>query len=200
MYQVNSASLLSQLQADVRELILQATRLQELPSRLLETAPAPGSWSAAQAIDHLNIYAEYYVSAIEKSLHGHNSSPSVVFRAGWLGDYFTRLMKTDSSGNPRRKMKAPAKAIPAVSPDAVRVINGFIRHQHQLLNLLDICRHADLQKIRIPISINRYIRLRLGDTLRFVIAHQQRHMQQAMRAVGQGRESLFEKEPQVFVH
>lgn len=40
-----------------------------------------------------------------------------------------------------------------------------------------------VEKIRIPISINQLIKIRLGDSLRFVIYHNQRHFQQALQAM-----------------
>ena len=50
-----------------------------------------------------------------------------------------------------------------------------ISHQHHLLNLLQIAKTANLEHIRIPTSLNKFISLKLGDTFRFFIAHEQRH-------------------------
>ncbi|MEY4902729.1 MAG: hypothetical protein RLZZ292_544, partial [Bacteroidota bacterium] len=44
--------------------------------------------------------------------------------------------------------------------------------------------HASLGKVRVPVSITRFLKLKLGDTLRFVIYHNERHVQQALRNVG----------------
>ena len=38
-------------------------------------------------------------------------------------------------------------------------------------------------KTRIPISINKWIKIKLGDTFRFVIYHNERHIQQAKRVL-----------------
>jgi hypothetical protein len=52
-----------------------------------------------------------------------------------------------------------------------------------LLSLLHQARRIDLTKIRIPISLTKYIKLKLGDVFMFLIAHNMRHIKQAERAI-----------------
>jgi hypothetical protein len=63
----------------------------------------------------------------------------------------------------------------------VDVITKFLDQQKQLLELLTKAQSVDLNKVKTSISISRWIKLRLGDTLRVVIYHNQRHMKQAGR-------------------
>jgi uncharacterized protein (DUF2249 family) len=51
-----------------------------------------------------------------------------------------------------------------------------------MLELLEIARSKNLNRIRTSISISKLIKLKLGDTLRVVIYHNGRHLQQALRA------------------
>lgn len=183
MYQVNSQALISRMQSDVRGIILTASQLKEEQSALLEWSPGSGRWSVAQVLEHLNVYARFYLGAMEKALHLNQSLPVETFRSGWLGDYFTRLMQPPADGSPVKKMKAPSNAKPSVSPDAAVVLAEFISHQYHLLNVLEIARHADLNGIRVPTSLSRFIRLKLGDTIRFLVAHQERHMLQITRTL-----------------
>jgi len=46
---------------------------------------------------------------------------------------------------------------------------------------LDVCAKVDIGKTKTAISISKWIKLKLGDTLRVVIYHNQRHMAQAKR-------------------
>lgn len=183
MKKFNSDSLINSLGADLGEIILQSGKLQSLPVSKLEYSPGPASWSIAQVLEHLNVYARHYIAEIEKKLHFHHTSPEENFRSGWLGNYFSNLMKPASVQQPIKKMQAPKNAIPSSSPDAKAMLDEFIAHQHHLSNLLQISRHANLGKIRIPTSLSRMIRLKLGDTFRFVIAHEQRHLQQIQKLV-----------------
>jgi len=55
MKKINSNQLLESLQADVRQILLQASQLQQTDTTLLELEPAAGKWSIAQVLEHLNI-------------------------------------------------------------------------------------------------------------------------------------------------
>lgn len=172
-----STDLLSGLQADVRQLIAIATLLKlEDPGCLLEQ-PAPGKWNVVQVLEHLNSYGRYYLVAIEKSLL-QDKKAVTVFRSGWLGNYFTSLMKPGADGQVKNKMKAPKDHRPLPQPDVFPVLNTFIDQQQYLLELLEKAKTKDIGAIRIPVSISRFIKLKLGDTFRFLVAHEQRHFVQ----------------------
>ena len=57
-------------------------------------------------------------------------------------------------------------------------INRFIVQQQKTLDLIEIARSKDLTKIKTAISISKWIKLRLGDTFKVVIYHNQRHILQ----------------------
>ena len=63
------------------------------------------------------------------------------------------------------------------------MINEFIEQQQQLWTLLDRARQYNLNEVRIPITLSKLIKLKLGDTFRFLVAHEQRHMIQARNAI-----------------
>lgn len=194
MKQINSNILLELLQSDVREILLQCTALQNTNVTLLTQQPQPGKWSVVQVLEHLNIYSRYYITAIEEKLHLNQSGPNQNFTPGWLGNYFTNLMKPTEDKTIKSKMKAPANAVPSAQPDVVAMLNEFINHQHHLLNLLQIARTANLDYNRIPISLTKLIKLKLGDTFRFFIAHEQRHFLQienTLKQVEQNRLSVL---------
>jgi hypothetical protein len=176
MKSFDSLSLLEQLQADTRQLIASATFLKnEDPGVLLEQ-PGPGQWSVIQVLTHLNSYGVYYLPALEKGLRK-EAAALKKFRSGWLGNYFTDLMRP-KEGVVKNKMKAPKNHRPAFHADAFPVLETFLRQQHVLLDLLEQAKQKNIGKIRIPISLTKLIRLKAGDTFRFFIAHEQRHFVQ----------------------
>ena len=69
------------------------------------------------------------------------------------------------------------------------MLSEFINHQHHLLNLLQIARTANLEYNRVPISLTKLIKLKLGDTFRFFIAHEQRHFLQIERTLKEVEEN-----------
>ena len=182
MKPINSNELINSLQADLREIILMANQLERYSATELEKEPEPGKWSVAQVLEHMNIYSRYYLDAIEQKLHLNSSEATTEFRPGWLGNYFTGLMKPSKGNRVTRKMNAPKNARPSQQPDSQKVLKEFLEHQHRLLHLLEICREANLDT-RIPTSLTALIKLKLGDTLRFFIAHEQRHFVQIGNAL-----------------
>lgn len=178
MQTFESQSLIDQLESDLRRILATIASLQQLPVNILETAPQPGAWSVAQILEHLNWYAAYYNTALESKLHFHHTQPKPQFKPGWLGNYFTNMMQPAANNSIKNKMKAPKNARPAQQPDARQMIATFTAHQLHLLQILQVARTADLESIRIPISIHRMIRLKLGDTCRFIVAHEVRHFVQ----------------------
>jgi hypothetical protein len=156
---------------------------QLLPAEQLNKQPAPNAWSAAQCLEHLNVYGRYYLPALKKAINNAKKPPSPTYKSGWLGDYFYHLMLPNTEGALKSKMKAPKNAVPPVELDSAAVIAEFIEQQEQLLQLLEQARVVNLASIRIPISLTKWIRLKLGDTFLFVIAHNERHILQASIAL-----------------
>jgi len=153
-------------------MILAATRLLQEDNEVLVHQPAPDKWSVAQVIAHLNSYGRYYLPAIEAAMkQQHHASDE--YKPGWLGDYFTKLMMPGT-----KKMKSPKDHSPQPIVKSKPVIDEFLLQQQWLLELLEKAKRTDIGKIRVPISIAKFIRLKLGDTFRFLMAHEQRHFVQ----------------------
>jgi len=178
MKKVDTHLFIESLIEKVRSTIFEVQQLRHFNITVLSLQPNRQSWSVAQVIQHLNIYNEYYIPTIENKLHLHNTKPLPKFTSGWLGNYFTHLMEPKSGNNIGKKMKAMKSAIPQQQPNAAKEISAFIQYQHQLLQLLQVATNANLQTIRIPTSLNKWVTLSLGDTFRFLIAHQERHFVQ----------------------
>lgn len=151
---------------------------QNLPENALLKPAANGGWSIAQCLDHLNRYGDYYLPEITKKLSAPAGKNPDTFRGSWLGNYFTNMMEPATG---KKKVKAFKAYIPPPQPDAYAVVATFINQQEQMLSLLDKARHADLDGLKVPVSIAKWIRLKLGDVFQFVIAHNERHVQQAIR-------------------
>lgn len=179
-----SLEVLENLQADVRGLIAIATLLrQEDPADLLDQ-PAPGSWSVIQVLEHLNTYSDYYIPGIRATLLSGKPAKEH-FKPGWLGGFFTKMMRPTAEGVIKNKMKTPAAHRPSTHGDAKPVIDKFIHQQHEWLALLDTAKTKDIGALRIPITISKLIRLKVGDTFRFNIAHEQRHFIQLGKALNE---------------
>lgn len=178
MKPVDKDQLLDALEITVNRHIQDAVAVyQNMNSAVLLRPAADGGWSIAQCMEHLNRYSNYYLPLIRQGLNRQTEHvDGGVFKSTWLGRWFTQMMDPDKG---KKKYKAFKDYIPAVELDAHAVVAEFIRQQEMLLLCLQWARHADLNTIRIPISIMKWLKLRLGDVLQFIIAHDERHMRQA---------------------
>ena len=177
MKKLFSKDVLDQLEADVRQMIADVFYLKAEDPGVLLQQPAPGKWSVIQVIEHLSSYDRYYLVAIEKAME-QDKPAAHAFKPGWLGNYFTNMMKPGEGDTVGNKMKSPKEHRPPAKLDAFPVINEFIEQQHYLLELLQKARSKNIGTIRVPVSISKFIKLKLGDTFRFLVAHEQRHFVQ----------------------
>jgi hypothetical protein len=185
----NSTALLEQLQQQVKGLVTTVEeKLHHLPEPVLLLPPAQDKWSAIQCLEHLNTYSRYYLpqlaSAIEQG-YARQQRAAASFKSGWLGNWFTKTMQPKPDGTLPMRMQSPKNARPAAAGlDAARVMEEFLAGQQQLLLLLQRAEGVNLQRLRVPTSLGKWLKLSLGDTFRFFIAHEERHVLQALRAVG----------------
>lgn len=176
-----SQDLIQELVALTHQNLNDAEALKSMSVVALNKKASETSWSALECVEHLNRYGYFYMPEISKRIQeGNSSSASSVFKSGWLGNYFSNSMKPKAKLN---TMKTFASMNPNGSNLDASVLDTFIDQQKTTLELLEMAREVDLTKIKTAISISKWIKLRLGDTFRVVIYHNQRHMQQALRAV-----------------
>jgi hypothetical protein len=90
-------------------------------------------------------------------------------------------------------MKSPGDKNPANSSLPVTTLDRFLKQQDRLKSLLLQAKNTDLVRAKVSISIAKYIRLRLGDTFRFLIYHIERHIVQAEKVWHNQKESKVAK-------
>ncbi|MBO9595044.1 MAG: DinB family protein [Niabella sp.] len=177
---IQSQPLLDALTGLSKEHIRFAETLQTLPDATLTRRPAAGGWNVLECIEHLNRYSAYYLEAIQTCIRNAGSQPSAVYKPGWLGNYFSKVIHPDTSA---KKMKTPAPMNTQDAPLTRSVLTAFISNQQQLTGLLKAAQQVDLGKEKTGTSLSKLIRLKLGDTLRFVVYHNERHTRQARKAL-----------------
>jgi uncharacterized damage-inducible protein DinB len=176
----DTLQLIDELEQQVEAHLQEAIRVFQNMGREELLRPAEnGGWSIAQCLWHLNSYAHYYVPRIREALNkAFPANP--VFKSSMLGAYFKAMMEPGETG---RKYKAHRDHVPPGDPDAYAVVADFIQQQEQLLDCLRQARHADLDAVKIPLSISKWIRLKPGDILQFMVVHDERHIRQARKNI-----------------
>ncbi len=157
-----------------------AQQLQTLSDTELNWRTDKESWSVLECLEHLNSYGYFYLPEIAQTMQNAKAAPDTEFRPGLLGDYFAKSMQPKAKLN---KMKTLRKTNPLGRKLDRKVIDAFIEQQHKMLELLETSKNVNLNKSKTGISIAKWIRIKLGDTFRFVIYHNQRHVMQAERVL-----------------
>ena len=176
---LNNSELLARLEQSVTQHLEKAISIfQNCNYDQLMAPSAQMGWSIAQCLEHLNTYSAFYLPKISDSIKQQPVCTNEEFVSGWLGRYFVAMIDPDKSA---KKYKAAKQHAPISNLDPHKVVSIFIDHQEELLNLLQQCYFADLNRIRIQTSISSLVSLKLGDILQFLIVHDERHIRQAMR-------------------
>lgn len=134
-------------------------------------------WSILENIQHLNLYADFYVPEMRKQiLKAKEDANNGTFKSGWLGNYFANSMLPKEQLN---TMKTFKEMNPLGSELDKGTLIKFTNYQKEILDLLNKARKVNLSKVKTGVTISNWIKLKLGDTFRVVIYHHQRHMVQS---------------------
>lgn len=156
-------------------------RISKLSNDQLNWKPNPGTWSVHEVLAHLNSYASFYHPTFSKKISNTRfTNAKEAFLSSPLGRSAWKSMKLGRVNNIKRKFKAPKEHNPSHEPSLLNSDNLklFKEGQEELLSIFEAAKNVNLRRVKIPISISKIVRLRLGDALLFVVYHNQRHMQQ----------------------
>ncbi|CAM1333755.1 DinB family protein [Tenacibaculum aestuariivivum] len=172
----NTKELLSELKQIVVSHINYAESLKNNTTEELKYKKTASSWSVLECLEHLNLYAEFYNNEIRKRIEKSNYQKSTVFKSGYLGNKFALDMLPKEG---MKTMNAFKSKNPIYSKlDEKVVLVRFITLQKELLQLLELSEDKNLTKVKTSTTLP-ILKFRLGDTFRFVINHNQRHVVQA---------------------
>ena len=176
--QTENNILIDELLAIAESATEKTRKFRDLREDQLNFKEAPERWSILECIEHLNRYGDFYLPEIEKAILGAPPRTSV-FRSGAIGNWFANLMKVKNGRIV--KMKTPGDKNPVGSKLTKLTLDRFLKQQDMLKSLLNQARNVDLTRTKVPISLTKFIKLRLGDTFRFFTYHIERHVIQAER-------------------
>ena len=175
--------LLQELTERIQSQIQFAKSIENKSDEELNWRATKNSWSVLECLEHLNRYGEFYIDEIKKRMEKSKAPKSDVFVSGRLGNKFAvdmlpkegmKTMKTFKSKNPIHSKL-----------DREKVTVTFLKQLHRFLRLLEMSEEKNLTKIKTSTTLP-LLKLRLGDTFRFVINHSERHVQQAKNVLNNG--------------
>lgn len=155
--------------------------LSGLSDAQLNWRPEPGRWSVAECVTHLSLTGSLYLPALDRGIaeaRERGRTGGGEYRPGWLGRILVRSMEPPprmrSRTQERIRPPAPARTLEEVREE-------FFRVQDELERRLRDAEGIDLSRAKVTSPLAKWLRIRLGDALGFVLAHQRRHLWQARR-------------------
>lgn len=170
--------LIAELTQNINTSLQEIEKLRENPEEFLNRKTDTDSWSILECIEHLNRYNDFYLPEVQRVLKNAKKGAPQNFSSGWLGEYFAKSMLPKEKLN---KMKTFASMNPIGSTLTISTLEKYQNDLLKWLEILDQGKEYNLTKLKTNISISKLIKLRLGDTLRVVVYHQERHLAQMKR-------------------
>ena len=145
-------------------------------------------WSIAECLMHLNYVADYYFPATLKAIKNakkRKSSPQEQFTRGWLGHYYASKFRLNWDNQMKGNIESPSKYDPkstsSSTVDGKKIIADFLERQQTLQLALQDAKGINIQKTRVYTLFGGLVSIRLGDMLKILIYHTERHIVQAQR-------------------
>lgn len=167
---------LDALKADLHAL-RQATEtlVAGLSEAQLRWRPTPEQWGIADCYEHLILSSDQYFPRLRAALAAARTTAPGLYRPRLLARLFIW------SVGPRNRMKVKTFPVLVPPPAAADAPQRFLAQQDTLAAFLEAARTVDLQQVRVVSPIDARFTFTLGESLHFLVAHQQRHVQQAQR-------------------
>ncbi len=173
-----SSQLLSELNQYIEKHLEELAHFALLPEPTLNWKPDLATWSVLECLEHLVRYGNFYLPEVTQRIQSAKHTPRPTFTSGWVGNYFAQSMLP---GPQMKKMNTFKSKNPAGSALNLDVLKAFEQQLEEWQRLLNQAANVDLQTVRTSTTLGKYPKLRLGDTLRIVIYHNERHMWQIER-------------------
>lgn len=147
----------------------------------LNYKPNETAWSIAQCLNHLIVANQTYYPQLKQIINGQHKNSfyqRVGFIADWMGN---RLLKDIDPQTTTAKFKNPTVFAPSASHFSKSIVSEFETHQHELIALIQQLPSNQLQHAVISSPAAGVIIYRLVLALNIIVAHEKRHLAQALR-------------------
>jgi hypothetical protein len=149
-----------------------------------EARPAPGEWSVAECVAHLNLTARAFIPLLDDALAPAAAAPPCGrrFRMDFTG-WFIWLMTAL-----RVPVKTTEPFVPHAIPPRASALTEFDALQAEIGLRLGRAQGLDLTGVRIVSPFDPRLRYNVYAALRLIAEHQDLHLRQATRAAARARQ------------
>jgi hypothetical protein len=154
------------------------TEFGTLSNEQLNWKPNSETWSIAQNLDHLIVVNETYYPVLASLKEGTYKTPFIAkisFMVSFLGKTVLKAVQPDR----RKKMKTFPIWEPNTSKVDDDILNRFENHQNELKLKIESVKELVAKGVVISSPANRNIVYKLETAFDIIVAHEQRHLEQA---------------------
>ncbi|GAB3013736.1 DinB family protein [Spirosoma pulveris] len=154
-----------------------------LTDEQLRWKPAPDKWSIVECLQHLNLAERFYIRNIQHKVEKLGFIQSVPDDQRLESDLVGKALLYIV--DPQGKLKFPAPGMirprPAADLQPADVMGQFLDLQTLLHSMLHKAVYMDWNREKLMTIFGNWLKINLGDALRMLVAHTERHLNQAMR-------------------
>ena len=138
-------------------------------------------WSIAEAIVHLTLFSEVFISEIRLACF--NARQKEMYDGGpYKMDFVGRLLKYALEPPSKWTAITPHEFEPLVVEPLEKVIPTFNKLQSELIESVIASAGLDLNRIKITSPVSKHVRYNLYSCFQIIAAHQRRHVRQAAQS------------------
>jgi DinB superfamily len=144
--------------------------------------PHEHSWSIGQCLEHLIVTNKLEFPAIKKALTANYKNPffgKIPLLPSIFGKVMIYFLKPEST----RKFKAPKSFQPSKSEISKEIVQNFLEHQKEFIDLIKESENLNHYKTKILSPISDLIAYSLADAFLILVVHEKRHINQAERVL-----------------
>jgi hypothetical protein len=174
-----------QLERIVQELEAARARAHAVAARLTEEGwrrrPAPGQWSVAECLIHLNLTSDAFLPLIREAIVTGRERHLVgvgPFRRDPVGWFIYRMAEPPV----RFPVRTTAAFVPGGAEPKARVLDAFDALQARLVGSVRDADGLDLGRLRVQSPFDSRLRYNLYSCFTIIPAHQRQHLAQAEEA------------------
>jgi uncharacterized damage-inducible protein DinB len=180
---ISAQKYLDEVVNDLKEAVTKVERLTEnLDETTLNKLEAEGKWSMLQCIEHITLATAIYVKNFTEKLNSQQlPTAKDSYQGHWKGRMFAKMNAPKPEGAIPMKMKTFKFLEPKSQLRSQSVLAEFKQVHEQMIALVEKSRTVNIDRIKVATALGPMVKLRLGEALRFIIAHTQRHLVQLER-------------------
>lgn len=153
------------------------------PAEQLVRRPAPGKWSAAECVEHLNLSNRAYLPRIQEAL-GQAAKAGPPGSGPLRMEWNARLLRWWLEPPSRLKLPTAAPFVPLPVTDPSQVLLDFVEINAKLAAEIASAEGQALDRVKIRSPFAENMKYGVFSAFVLVAAHNRRHLWQAARAAG----------------